>query len=106
LNKGHLHTDRTVFTRVFAFGTSSFELHTTYAARVVSLVRQIPLPLRNGGVGGVGDLHPQGGRGGAGGDEERVSGVVGDVGSLGLVVDEPCIGAGRNLEAELQCLLV
>jgi hypothetical protein len=59
LGTEHIHTDRTVFAGIFAFGTGPFELHATYAARVVSLFRQIPLPLRDGGVGGIGDLHPQ-----------------------------------------------
>jgi hypothetical protein len=58
LGTEHLHTDRTVFAGIFAFGTRPFELHATYATRVVSLFRQIPLPLSDGGVGSVGDLHP------------------------------------------------
>lgn len=50
-------TDGAVFARVLALGAGPFELHATDAAGVVAFFREVPLPLRDGGVGGVRDLH-------------------------------------------------
>ena len=50
-------TDRTILAGIFTFRAGSLELHAADAAGVVRFLREIPFPLRDGGVGCVGDFH-------------------------------------------------